>query len=64
MFKAMNENAMMAVDGGFYYVYTFYYKTTSSGIVYIGKSVKQVSSWSGATTIYILNGKRVMRPPV
>ena len=62
MFKSLNQNEMLKVNGGFYYVpvYDFYY--TSSGLQKVFIKTEQVASNSGTTYIVrrvYVNGVRV-----
>lgn len=62
MLKTMNQNEMLTVNGGFYYVPVYYYKVTWSGSYYYRKLVKtgteQVASGSGIRKIEVVDGKR------
>ena len=69
MFKSLNQNEMLNVNGGFYYIPVYdvykYYRRVGNRTVYLGKDKKfitteQVSSDSGLTerirntyTIYV-----------
>lgn len=62
MLKTMNQEELMSVNGGFYYVPVYYYKITWSGSYYYRKLIKtgteQVASNSGIKKIEVIDGRR------
>ena len=62
MFKALNQNQMMTVNGGGYYVPVYHYKVVWMGSyykrVYIKTTTEWVASGSNIRMIEVIDGRR------
>ncbi len=64
MFKALNQNQMMTVNGGGYYVPVYYYRVYWTGSYYKRETIKQTTEWvasgSKIKMIEYVNGRKTI----